>query len=135
MAVGGPPGNDKAVKHGGAGAIKRITSGKPFIGIAHDAELQVQEEYSTAGPAALELRNAQRLQAAADLYWNAVSKAAEAGDLQEIDKYIQRYGWLAGLALRGWTEIRKREKNGRGGQSAELKHILEVIDQHGKDTK
>ena len=59
----------------------------------------------------MELRNAQRLQAASDLYWGAISKAAEDGDLQTLDKYIQRYGWLASLALRAWTEIRKREKN------------------------
>ncbi len=118
--------NQNAVKHGGAGAIKRLTTGQPFIGMAHDAE--VQEEYKTDGPGAPELRDAQRLQAAAELYWNAVSKAAEAGDLQAIDKYIQRYGWLASLALRAWTEIRKREKNeNRRDLSAS---IIEVVNKH-----
>jgi len=117
-----------AVKHGGAGAIRRITKGQPFIGIAHDAEVQVQDEYKSVGPGALELRDAQRLQAAADLYWNAVSKAAESGDLQAIDKYIQRYGWLASLALRAWTEIRKREKNeNKRDLSAS---IIEVVNKH-----
>jgi hypothetical protein len=121
--------NQNATKHGGAGAIKRITSGQPFIGIARDAEIQVQAEYEIDGPASLELRNAQRLQAAADLYWDAVSKAAEAGDLQAIDKYIQRYGWLASLALRAWTEIRKRE-NSRSYLDAGK--VLEAV-KHGKE--
>ena len=120
--------NQNAVKHGGAGAIKRITTGQPFIGMAYDAEVQVQDEYKTDGPGALELRNAQRLQAAADLYWNAVSKAAESGDLQTIDKYIQRYGWLASLSLRAWTEIRKRERNeNRRDLGAS---IIEVVNKH-----
>ena len=120
-----------AVKHGGAGAIKRITTGQPFIGIAHEAEVQVQDEYKSMGPGALELRDAQRLQAAADLYWNAVSKAAELGDLQAIDRYIQRYGWLASLALRAWTEIRKREKSENRRDLSTT--IIEAVNKHEQD--
>ncbi len=121
--------NQHAIKHGGAGAIKRIASGQPFIGIAHEAEVQVQAEYQTDGAGALELRNAQRLQAASDLYWGAISKAAEDGDLQTLDKYIQRYGWLASLALRAWTEIRKREKN---NNEFDASRVLEVV-RRGKE--
>jgi hypothetical protein len=120
--------NQNAVKHGGAGAIKRLTTGKSFIGIARDAEIQVQNEYKIDGPGALELRDAQRLQAAADLYWNAVSKAAENGDLQAIDKYIQRYGWLASLALRAWTEIRKLEKSENRRDLSTT--IIEAVNKH-----
>jgi hypothetical protein len=130
--VGAPEGNNNATKHGGAGAIKRIEKGMPFIGIAHEAEAQVQAEYMTDGAGALELRNAQRLQAAADLYWGAVSKAAEAGDLQAIDKYIQRYGWLASLALRAWTEMRKKEQSNSGIDAGK---VLEVIKREKKEEK
>jgi len=130
--MSGTKGNDNAVKHGGAGAMKRIADGTPFIGIARDAELQVRAEYEMDGAGMLELRNAQRLQAASDLYWGAVSKAAEAGDLASLDKFIARYGWLASLALRAWTEIRKREKDKGLDAGVVLDEIRKVKNDNGE---
>ena len=104
------PGNQAAVKHGGEAAIKAIQHGTDHIGMAREAELAVIDELETAGRAAIVARNATRLQAAADLYWGAVSKAAQEGDLEALDKYVARYGWLAGCSLRAWAEVAKDDK-------------------------
>jgi len=92
-------------RHGGAGAVKRVRDGRELTGIARDAELAVYDELETEGRYALVIRNAARLQACADLYWNAVSKAASDGDLDGLDRYIKRYGWLAGVSLRAWAQV------------------------------
>jgi hypothetical protein len=55
-------------------------------------------------------KNAVRLQVASELYWNAVQKAAESGDLKKLDHYISRFGWLAGASLRAWAQLRQEER-------------------------
>lgn len=110
-------GNQTGVLHGGEGAIKRLHSGEPFIGIARDAELQVINDLEEKGRPALVVQNATRLQAACDLFWNAVSKAAQDGNIDAIDKYIARFGWLAGVSLRAWLQVAGDEKDTRRGAS------------------
>ena len=104
------PGNQAAVKHGAEAAVKAIQHGTEHVGLAREAELAVVAELETVGRAAVVVRNATRLQAAADLYWGAVSKAAQEGDLEALDKYVARYGWLAGCSLRAWAEVKKDDK-------------------------
>jgi hypothetical protein len=107
-------GNRIAVKHGGAGAVKRVQDGKPLVGIAREAELAVYDELDAEGRYTLVVRNAARLQACADLYWNAVSKAATHGDLEALDRYVKRYGWLAGVSLRAWAQVKAETPDNTG---------------------
>jgi hypothetical protein len=107
-------GNQNSIKHGGEGAIRRISEGKPLIGMAHDMELTVKDDLETKGRAALVVQTAIRLQAAAELYWNAVSKAAQDGNIDALDRYIARYGWLAGVSLRAWAQVKQESKDDKG---------------------
>ena len=111
---GGPVDNKHRLTHGGAGAVERMRQGQPFPAdsLARQAELEVYDELETSGRYALTVRNAARLQACCDLYWAAVSKAAEDGDLEALDRYVKRFGWLAGSSLRAWAQVRSEEVEG-----------------------
>lgn len=124
--TGAPRGNLNRQTHGGEGAVKAIRHGRPFTGLAALAEAEVRAELDRDGRHGLVLRLAARLTAAADLYWNALSAAAEAGDLAQIDGYVGRFGWLGGAALRAWEQV-KRE----GGDSdrARVVDAMAAIDE------
>jgi hypothetical protein len=102
-------GNKRALKHGGEAAVKAVQKGEPLTGLARQAELAVYDELHEDGRYALVVRNAARLQAAADLYWDAVSKAAQDRDLDALDRYVKRYGWLAGATLRAWAQVKQED--------------------------
>jgi hypothetical protein len=110
-AKGAPIGSQNAVTHGGAGAIKRIANGQPLIGLALEEELRMQDKYNAEGAAPQQLQLALRLNAAANLYWDALSKAADAGDLKVVDRYVRCFGWLASKALLAWDVIGRHDKN------------------------
>ena len=101
-----PENQDAKIVHGGAGAVRRIQEGKPFVGLAAQEERQVVADLEDQGRAALVKENAVRLQTAVRLYWGAVQTAADAGDLAALDKYCKRFGWLAGSALRAWAQVK-----------------------------
>lgn len=102
----GPPLlSQNAVRHGGAGAVKRIRQGKELIGIARQQELAVYQELEEDGLLALVVRNAARLQAACDCYWTALVTAAAGGDLELVHGYVKTFGWLAQAALRAWRQV------------------------------
>jgi hypothetical protein len=98
------------LKHGGAAAVISVQKGTPLHGLAAQAEQEVTLELENKGALALIQRNATRLQAACDLYWNAVQVAAQDGDLKALDHYVARYGWLAGCSLRAWTLVRQERR-------------------------
>jgi hypothetical protein len=102
--------NKNALKHGGAGATQALTHGDPFKGIALEEQRRAEVQLETEGRLAMITETALRLQAAGNLYWNAVCKAAEAGDLEALDRYIARYGWLAGCSVRAWAEVERAER-------------------------
>jgi len=128
------PGERRALKHGGEAAVKAIQKGQPMTGPAREAELAVYEELETAGRHSLVRRNAARLQAAADLYWGAISKLMQ--DVNErggipadvvivkLDKYIKRFGWLAGASLRAWEQVKQDEKDSGPGLVADYEEML-----------
>lgn len=93
-------GNQASLKHGGAAACKAITEGKEFTGLAREVEKGLQAEYDTAGALPLMVKNAIRLQTAADLYWQAIMGAAEAGDFQRFESLVKPWGWLSTAAAR-----------------------------------
>ena len=101
--------------HGGEAAVKAIQKGDELTGLARNAELAVYAELEASGRYVIVVRNAARLQAAADLYWNAVAKAAQDGNLEALDKYIKRYGWLASSSLRAWAQVKDESGDGQSG--------------------
>ena len=105
--VGAAAGNQYAdVQHGGAGAVRRIQEGKPFVGLAEEEERAVLSDLETSGRPEMVLECATRLHTCMRLYWNAVCSASDAGDLEKLDSYCKRFGWLATSALRAWREVR-----------------------------
>jgi hypothetical protein len=98
------------LKHGGAAAVISVQKGEPLRGLAELAERDVLLELENKGALALIQRNATRLQACVDLYWNAIMKAAQEGDLKSLDHYVSRFGWLAGASLRAWAQVRQEER-------------------------
>jgi len=105
----GHRGNQNGLKHGGEGAVKAIQHGKPFQGLAAQEEENVAADLEAQGRAAMVEEQATRLHTAARLYWAAVQKAADSGDLQKLDAYIARFGWLASASLRAWEQVRKED--------------------------
>ena len=57
-------GNQAALKHGGAGAVKALQLGLPFKGLAEQVEQVVYDELETQGRMAMVRKNAVRLQTA-----------------------------------------------------------------------
>ena len=99
------PNNNSALKHGGEAALSAIKNGTALTGPAREAELQVYTELANEGRPAIVTRTAVRLQAACDLYWSALVDAGERGDLAGLDRFVARFGWLAGASLRAWVQV------------------------------
>jgi hypothetical protein len=118
--------NQNARKYGGERAIRRISEGKPFIGLAKDEQTAVDIELQAKGIEEIVKSDAIRLQSALNLYWNAVQKAAADGDLNAFDRYISRYGWLAGVTLRAWAQVKQDQKQNKN-------RITEVLDAYSKE--
>jgi hypothetical protein len=112
-------GNQNSTRHGGEGAIRRIAKGQPFLGIALDQQQAVEARLEAEGLDAIVQENAIRLQTATDLYYSAVLKAAQDGDTAAFDRFIARYGWIAGVTLRAWAQV-KQDRKQSGGKLAEV---------------
>ena len=106
--------NTNALKHGGGAAVSDISQGQPLRGLAAQAQADVKAEYETNGAQSMVQGNAERLEAASRLYWDAISKAAQDGDIKAMDAYLARFGWLAGKAVTAWAEVRKGDKQNKG---------------------
>ena len=115
--------NKNAQKHGGEAAIKAIQMGDHLRGLAAKAENNVHSEFILDGHYSLVVRNATRLQAAADLFWDAILGAAEEGDLERLDRYVKRFGWLASSALRAWSQVKNESRK----VEIDASHVLEAI--------
>jgi hypothetical protein len=108
-------GSQNALKHGGAGAEKAISEGKPFRGLAAKTQAEVKADLYDEGRPAMVEELATRLHTAARLYWGAIDKVvdeASAGDanaLRLFDNYVKRFGWLAGAALRAWAQVKQED--------------------------
>ena len=98
------------LKHGGAAAVVRIRHGEDFEGPARDKLATVEEELETTGVNAIIERNATRLQAATDLYFDALAAAAQAGDVPKVASHVKTFGWLASKTLLAWKEVKQARK-------------------------
>jgi hypothetical protein len=80
--------NQNATKNGGEGAIRRVSEGKPFIGLAKDEQRAVEAELKDNGQAAIVKGDAIRLQSALNLYFGAIEKAVAGGALTAFDRCL-----------------------------------------------
>jgi hypothetical protein len=124
-------GNQNGLIHGGEGAVKAIQRGEPFHGLAAETEQAVSAELADSGSYSMIEKNAIRLQTASELYWGAIMKAAEAGDLHSLDHYVARFGWLASVSLRAWAQVRQEQRR-KNDLTPEI--VLEAVTR-GKEDK
>lgn len=105
-------GNTAAQKHGGEAALMAIKGGTELTGPAKEAESQVYDQLAQEGGRfSLVQQNAVRLQAACNLFWAALVDAGERNDLQALDRYVARFGWLAGASLRAWAQVKQEQQD------------------------
>ena len=102
--------NQHATKHGGAGALRRIAEGKELIGLAATAQAEVQARVAEHGVDGELRRNAERWQAATDLYYNALMAALQGGDVDRATGLLAKWGWGTNSAIRAWTVVKQSEK-------------------------
>lgn len=104
-------GNQAHLVHGGSAAVRDLASGAPFSGLAAQTEIEIRQELADLGTVEMIRREAVRLATATRLYWNAVQAAVDGQDLEQFDRYIRRYGWLASATLRAWAQLSKAEED------------------------
>lgn len=102
--------NQNAIKHGGAGALRRIAEGKELIGLAATAQAEVQVRVAEHGVDGELRRNAERWQAATDLYYNALMAALQGGDVDRATGLLAKWGWGTNSAIRAWNVVKQSEK-------------------------
>jgi len=103
-------GNQNALKHGGAGALRRIAEGRELAGLAATAQAEVQARVAEHGVDGELRRNAERWQAATDLYYNALMAALQGGDVERATGLLAKWGWGTNSAIRAWTVVKQSEK-------------------------
>ncbi len=111
--------------HGGAGAVRRIYEGRELIGIAKQAEEEVRAEYEKDGRTAIVKRDAFRLQACADMYFNAVQFASKQGDLECLDHYVDQFARLTDKSLRAWAMLKAEEE--RPSSPVTVQAVLDAV--------
>ena len=122
-------GESGALKHGGESAVSAIREGRAFKGLAAMAEAEVRADFETEGRAVLVHEIAVRLHTAMRLYWAAVQSATDKGDLAQLDVYMRRFGWLAGIAGRAWRDVKQEQGDGDSGiLEAALRDAREIGD-------
>lgn len=130
----GSKGNQRAFKHGGAGAVKAIRRGDDFSGVPALRESEVRNELAEQGRAAVVLTRTVRLQTAADLYFEAAIAALQAGNQALADGYFKQFAWLQGAALRSWAQVSADEKDAAKGGRVSVVDVMESI-RRAKDAK
>jgi hypothetical protein len=101
-------------KHGGESGIKALATDTEFTApLAVGAQEAVRDELETNGLESIVERAAVRLQAVSDLFYDAIQAAAQSNDLEKIDMYSQRFGWLQSKALIAWGQVKTNRKQGK----------------------
>ena len=120
-------GNQAGLVHGGEGALRHIREGTAFKGLAAQCEREVQADLEASGRGEMLLEIAARSHTVLRLYWGAIQNAVDKGDLDKLDTYCKRFGWLAGVAGRAWAAVREEEK-ATGGNRDLLASALAAAD-------
>jgi hypothetical protein len=118
-------GNTNAEKHGGRAAITAVHDGTEFTGLAIAKESEVVIELDTLGVEPIEQRAAVRLQTISDLFYDAIQAAAQRGDMEKINEYTKRFGWIQSKALVAWAAVKANRKQNRG----QLANVLQAYSQ------
>jgi hypothetical protein len=92
-------------RHGGAAAYRAITTGEPFDGLAAEEEQRVVTDLANGGQRSMLEELAVRLHTCARLYYAALQSAVDKGDLEKLDTYAKRFGWIAGKAGKAWRDL------------------------------
>ena len=129
--VGGPVENNYAEKHGGAAALKAIEDEKPFTSLAAARECEVREAFEAHGAGAVIVRNAIRLQTVSELYYDAITAAAQAHDQAKLEAALKVWGWVTNSAVRAWDLVRREIK--QDDRVALTRQVLDAIKQVGQD--
>ncbi len=108
---------------GAEAAVRALSRGEPFTGLAARELCEVIQTFEDEGRLEIMKHNAYRGQATANLFWQAIQKAADEGDLQRLDEYVKRFGWLLGVVTRLWQAEAIEEKAAKGN-STEVDAIL-----------
>jgi len=122
--------NQHAIKHGGAAATQAIAEGTPFTGLAAAEQERVMLQLAEIGSLGIETDIMTRLVTCTNLYWNAVIKAAESGDINSLDRYVSRFGWLAQASMRALKQTVDHEKE-RGSDPIDAQVILDTYRKEG----
>lgn len=117
--------------HGGEAAVKAIQTGQTFKGLAASEERQVKADLEAGGRAEMVRQEAVRLKAACNLYWGAVCRAADDGNIEALDRYIKRYGWLAGATLRAWAQV-KEEDAARADSALDYEELVKELERQAE---
>lgn len=127
---GGQPGNQSAVKHGGAAAVDAIQNKRDFTGLAKDAEDQVQARLDLTGIEGELLRNAIRLQVVSDLYYNAYIKSMATGNQEKADSFLKVWGTNHNAAIRAWDLVRRlKQPDGMAEANKIIEQYRQELDQ------
>lgn len=102
--------NQNAVKHGGAGALSRIAKGEELIGLAAEAQKEVQARVQDHGVDGELRRDAERWQAATDCLYGALMAAIQKGELEQATGLFAKWGWGNNSAIRAWSIVKQSEK-------------------------
>jgi hypothetical protein len=109
---GGPPlGSANAQKHGGASAEKALAQGEPFRHMAAIEQQVVTKDLEDLGTVEMLRTGAVRLETVARLYWAAICQATETRDIEMLDRYAKRFGWLQNSAIRAWERLNLAQKS------------------------
>jgi hypothetical protein len=101
--------------HGGAIAVKKLSTGQEFTGLARIAQDDVEARLSFDGIEGELERDATRLQAVSDIYYATFCKATENHDTESATSYLKVWGWIHNSAIRAWTAAAKYKKQTRQG--------------------
>ena len=117
--------NTNALKHGGSAARSALSKNEEFTGIAREAEQNVREELQAHdGRLSVVTRAVARLQATADLYWNALVDAGEQGDAKRLASYAKSFGWIQSKALSALQQLREEQES--AGTALDYEAIIQA---------
>jgi hypothetical protein len=96
--------------HGGASARDKLSTGQAFTGIARIAQEDVEVQLANEGAEAMLELNAIRLQTVSQLYFTAITQAADSKDNAAMTTAIKTWAWVTNSATRAWEASLKAKK-------------------------
>lgn len=117
-------GNTASMKSGVEKAIKHLSSGLALTGTAREYETAARLERES-DIERLAWSRCDRLQAVADLCFDALEAAAQAHDHVMIDRLLQRFGWLQTAASRERRAV--QDEVGKMNEGTTAKEVLDSL--------